>query len=97
MAQFILYNYQFTRIESRPEADLFGGMPIQMTAEEAFPQKQQILSALMVEDYKERKIKFRAGTYVSGIPWESSASGTAMASLVRAEPPHARRSIFITR
>lgn len=62
MAQFILYNYQFTRIESRPEADLFGTMPIQMTAEEAFPQKQQILSALMMEDYKERKIKFSGRT-----------------------------------
>lgn len=36
MPQFILYNYQFTRIENHPGADLFGGMPIQMTAEEAF-------------------------------------------------------------
>lgn len=54
MSQFILYNYQFTRIESRPEADLFGGMPIRMTAEEAFPKKQEILNILFLADYYNR-------------------------------------------
>ena len=51
MAQFILYNYQFTRIENQSEKDLFGGMPVQMMAEEAFPIKQEILYSLFVEDY----------------------------------------------
>lgn len=54
MAQFILYNYQFTRMVCKPEIDLFGETPIQMTAEEAFPMKQEIFNSLFVEDYYNR-------------------------------------------
>ena len=54
MAQFILYNYQFTRMVCKPEMDLFGETSIQMTAEEAFPMKQEIFNSLFVEDYYNR-------------------------------------------
>jgi len=47
----------------------------------------------------DRKIVFRAGTYVMGIPSPISAAersfGTAM-SAVRAEPPKALRSMLVT-
>ena len=38
----------------KPEIDLFGETPIQMTAEEAFPMKQEIFNSLFVEDYYNR-------------------------------------------
>ena len=38
----------------KPEMDLFGETSIQMTAEEAFPMKQEIFNSLFVEDYYNR-------------------------------------------
>lgn len=57
MAQFQLYNYQFGQIRD-VMPDLFSGK-VYMSAEEAFPQKQQILGKLFDDDYnKKEEIKF---------------------------------------
>lgn len=65
MAQFILYNYQFTRIVSQPSEDLFGEMSIRMNAEEAFPVKQEILNSLFVQDYYNRNEKANKSLFMN--------------------------------
>lgn len=52
MATFVLYNYQFSKIEEPVERDLFGESPIEMDAETAYPQKQELFGRLLQEDYR---------------------------------------------
>lgn len=55
MARFTLYNYEFGKIVSHEQADLFGNKPILMDADEAFPQRQQILDDIFKCDYEKKK------------------------------------------
>jgi hypothetical protein len=52
MAQFTLYNYEFGKIKNLESADLFGNTAVLMDAEEAFPQRQQILDDILKRDYE---------------------------------------------
>lgn len=66
MSSFAIYNYQFARIIRRTrEQRLFGKDTLEMEADEAFPQRQQLLSTLLTDDYKGEqetcKIKFING------------------------------------
>lgn len=66
MPTFAIYNYQFAKIIKRAkEQRLFGNDVLEMDAEEAFPQRQQIFGALLENDYKGEqeicKIKFING------------------------------------
>ena len=48
MASFAIYNYQFGKIIKRTrEGRLFGKDALEMDAEEAFPQRQQIFGTLL--------------------------------------------------
>lgn len=59
MASFVLFNYQFSKIDDPIEKDLFGNSPVEMDAETAFPQRQDLFSQLLVEDYEQKRpIKF---------------------------------------
>lgn len=59
MATFVLYNYQFSRIDEPVKKDLFGYSPVEMDAVTAFPQKQELFGRLLTEDYqKQRPIRF---------------------------------------
>ena len=63
MAQFQLYNYQFGKIGNRePQTDLFGNRRVRMSANEAFPVKQDIFQRIFDEDYlqqaEDKRIKF---------------------------------------
>ena len=52
MAQFQVYNYQFRQIVNNGNRkDLFGYTPVYMSAEEAFPQKQELFQQIFEEDY----------------------------------------------
>ena len=55
MAQFTLYNYEFGKIKNLESADLFGNTAVLMDAEEAFPQRQQILDDILKRDYERSK------------------------------------------
>lgn len=66
MASFAIYNYQFGKIIKRTrEGRLFGKDALEMNAEEAFPQRQQIFGTLLEDDYSQEqetfKIKFING------------------------------------
>ena len=66
MAAFAIYNYQFAKIIRRArEGRLFPKDAVEMDAEEAFPQRQQIFGALLENDYNAEqeinKIKFING------------------------------------
>ncbi len=66
MATFAIYNYQFAKIIRRArEGRLFPKDAVEMDAEEAFPQRQQIFGALLENDYNAEqeinKIKFING------------------------------------
>ena len=66
MASFAIYNYQFGKIIKRTrEGRLFGKDALEMDAEEAFPQRQQIFGTLLEDDYQPEqeicKIKFING------------------------------------
>lgn len=66
MATFAIYNYQFAKIIWRmKEGHLFGKDILEMEAEEAFPQRQQIFGAMLENDYNAEqeicKIKFVNG------------------------------------
>ena len=66
MAIFAIYNYQFAKIIRRVRAGrLFPRDAVEMDAEEAFPQRQQIFGALLKNDYNVEqevsKIKFVNG------------------------------------
>ncbi len=66
MASFAIYNYQFGKIIKRTsEGRLFGKDALEMEAEEAFPQRQQIFGTLLEDDYQPEqeicKIKFING------------------------------------
>ncbi|MBQ6190661.1 MAG: hypothetical protein IJK45_10910 [Bacteroidaceae bacterium] len=67
MAIFVLYNYQFAKIEEPIEKNLFGESSVEMDAETAFPQKQELLGKLLMDDYSgKRPIRFvgsRGGEY----------------------------------
>ena len=60
MASFAVFNYQFGKIiKQGEEARLFPDHYYEMAAEESFPQRQNILNAIIDEDFsKERKIVF---------------------------------------
>ncbi len=59
MATFVLYNYQFAKIEEPIQKDMFGESSVEMDAETAFPQKQELLGRLLMEDYNgQRPIRF---------------------------------------
>lgn len=55
MARFNLYNYEFGKILTHEPADLFGNKTFLMDAEEAFPQRQQILDDILKHDYEKRE------------------------------------------
>lgn len=66
MAIFAIYNYQFAKIIRRVrEGRLFPKDAVEMDAEEAFPQRQQIFGAFLENDYNAEqeinKIKFVNG------------------------------------
>ena len=66
MPTFAIYNYQFAKIiKPTREERLFGKDALEMDAEEAFPQRQKIFSALLENDYNGEqeicKIKFLNG------------------------------------
>lgn len=66
MPTFAIYNYQFAKIiKHTREERLFGKDALEMDAEEAFPQRQKIFSALLENDYNGEqeicKIKFLNG------------------------------------
>ncbi len=58
MPTFAIYNYQFAKIvKHTKEVHLFEKEALEMDAEEAFPQRQQIFGALLENDYKcEQKV-----------------------------------------
>ena len=60
MASFAVFNYQFAKIiKFGEEGSLFPPDDLEMRAEEAFSQKQDILNRIIDEDYQgKRKIKF---------------------------------------
>ncbi len=59
MARFTLYNYEFGKILSHEPPDLFGNRTVLMDADEAFPQRQQILDDIFRRDYeKSEEITF---------------------------------------
>lgn len=60
MASFAVFNYQFAKIiKFGEEGGLFPPDDLEMRAEEAFSQKQDILNRIIDEDYQgKRKIKF---------------------------------------
>ena len=60
MASFAVFNYQFAKIiKFGEEGSLFPLDDLEMKAEEAFSQKQDILNKIIDEDYQgTRKIKF---------------------------------------
>ena len=62
MASFAVFNYQFGKIIKRnKEGDLFPDEQLRMAAEEAFPQRQDILQRIIEDDYnKERVISFKS-------------------------------------
>ena len=66
MSSFAIYNYQFAKIiRQAKEQYLFDNGPVEMDAEESFPQRQQIFGAMLDNDYKGEqeisKIKFING------------------------------------
>ena len=52
MATFHLYNYQFGKLGSEEEPDLFGNKTLGELADENFPRRQEILDNLLAEDYQ---------------------------------------------
>lgn len=52
MATFHLYNYQFGKLGSEEEPDLFGNKTLSELADENFPRRQEILDNLLAEDYQ---------------------------------------------
>ena len=66
MSSFAIYNYQFAKIiRQAKDQYLFYNGPVEMDAEESFPQRQQIFGAMLDNDYKAEqevsKIKFING------------------------------------
>ena len=66
MSSFAIYNYQFAKIiRQAKEQYLFDNGPVEMDAEESFPQRQRIFGAMLDNDYKGEqeisKIKFING------------------------------------
>ena len=66
MSSFAIYNYQFAKIiRQAKEQYLFDNGPVEMDADESFPQRQQIFGAMLENDYKDEqevsKIKFVNG------------------------------------
>ncbi len=60
MSTFAIYNYQFSKIVKHAQkVNLFGDLPIEMNADEAFAKKQEIFGDLFDKDYsKKSKIIF---------------------------------------
>lgn len=52
MATFNLYNYEFGKILNHEPEDLFGNKPVIKEANEAFPQRQEILDDILIRDYQ---------------------------------------------
>lgn len=64
MIQFQLYNFQFGKVADGGEKKLFGDTDPVMSAEEAFPRKQELLRGLLEDDYTgARKIRFSHRKY----------------------------------
>jgi len=62
MASFAVFNYQFAKIVRQyKEGNLFSEEGLEISAEEAFPQRQEILKRIIEEDYrKESTIIFKS-------------------------------------